>query len=39
MPCCFTEEELDVVIKASEKSVIVSDEECFWEQMFRHAIK
>ena len=39
MPCCFTEEELDVVIKASEKSVIVSDEECFLEQMFRHAIK
>lgn len=38
MPCCFTEE-LDVVIKASEKSVIVSDEECFLEQMFRHAIK
>ena len=31
--------ELDVVIKASEKSVIVSDEECFLEQMFRHAIK
>lgn len=34
MPCCFTEEELDVVIKASEKSGTVSDEEinAFWNR-------
>lgn len=32
MSCCFTEEELDVVIKVSGKSVIVSNEEFFWNR-------